>query len=155
MTPDEAASAMLDIYNDYMLNGECGASEIGTPFWDDATDVDDQSPLDTQSWYGEVDDASADPAEMTFFENAAIWAITGLLAVGVDVNAAILFHTIAPRFHIAIRTGDVGEIIRILADGEEQAKVDTSDYDSNSIVRVPVVLGDSETGHDLMIVKVS
>lgn len=153
MTPEETAAAMLDIYDEYMLNGDCTTEQVGTPFWDDATDVDDQLPSGTQSWYGYVDDAEADPAEIGFFENAVIWTITGLLAVGVDVNAAILFHTIAPRFHVAMRSSDIGEIIRILADGEEQARIDTSDYAPNSIIRVPVVLDDTLAGHDLLIVK--
>lgn len=155
MTPDEAASAMLEIYNDYMLNGECTSSEIPTPFWDDATDLDDQEPAGAQSWYGYVDEPDAEPAEITFFESAAIWTITGLLAISGNVGAAILYHTIAPRFAVAVRTGDVGEIIRILFDGEEQARIDTAAHPANSVVRVPVVGDASLSTHELLIIKAS
>ena len=155
MTPDEAALAMLEIYNDYMLNGECGTSEVPTPFWDSGDDLDDENTPALEQWYGYVDEPDGDPAELTFFENAAIWTITGLLAISGNVGAAILFNTTAPRFHLAIRAGDVGEIIRILFDDEEKARVNTGDYSPNEVIRVPIVGDPDIATHDLMIIKVS
>ena len=153
MTPEEAASAMLEIYNDYMLNGECTSSEIPTPFWDSGDDLDDEAPPATESWYGYVDDVDASPETIGFFESVSIWAITGLLAISGNVGAAILFNTTAPRFHLAMRAGDVGEIIRILFDAEEKARIDTSEYDAGEVIRVPIIGDESLSTHQLIIIK--
>lgn len=157
MTPDEAAELMTSILLGY-YNSECGDSDVPTPYWDEDTDVDDHEPADMQNWYGYVTDPEAAPGELTFFENAAIWAMTGFLAVAtweVGAAPAILFHTIAPRFTLAMRRGDVGEIIRILVDGEEAARVDTSSAAPGEVVRAPIVGDPTLSTHELMIVQVS
>ena len=154
MTPEEAAAIMLTMYNDYALAAGCATAETPTPFWDTADDLDDENTPAAQGWYGYVDQAEGDPETLTFFENAAIWTLTGLLAISGNVGAAILFNTTAPRFHLAVRAGDVGEIIRILFDNEEKARIDTSDYDAGEVIRVPIVGDPAETTHDLLIIKV-
>jgi len=136
----------------------CGVTSVPTPFWDDDADVDDQAEPDIQEWYGTVSDPEAPPGELTFVENAAIWGFTGLLAVAtweVGAAPAILFHTIAPRFVLATRRGDVGEIIRILVDGEEAARVDTSAYSEGDVIETAIVADPEIETHELMIVQVS
>lgn len=130
-----------------------------TPFWDEDTEVDDELPADTQPWYGSVSDPSLPPGELTFVENAAIWATTGFLAVAtweIGAAPAILFHTIAPKFVLAMRRGDVGEIIRIIVDGQDSASVDTASSAVGDVIRVPIVADPAvTTGHDIMLIQVS
>lgn len=133
--------------------------EVPSPYWDEDSDVDDAEPTDVQTWYGTVSDPEAPPVELDFVENAAVWAFTGFLALAtweIGAAPAILFHTIAPRFLLATKRGDFGEIIRILVDGEEAARVDTSGYAPGDVIRTPIVGNPAiETGHDIMIVQVS
>lgn len=136
----------------------CGTSGVPTPYWDTDTDVDDEAEPAEQAWYGYVEDAEAEPAELTFFENAAIWTFTGFIAaasVEVGFYPAILFHTVAPRFVLAMRRGDFGNVVRILVDGEEQARVDTSTLATDDILEVPVVAPGESSPHELMIVGMS
>jgi len=155
--PEEMAYAMRLMLLAY-LDSECGATSVPTPFWDEDTDVDDQEPTATQTWYGTVSDPEAAPAQLDFVENAAVWIFTGFLAVAtIEIGAApaILFNTIAPRFILATKRGDLGEIIRILVDGEEAAQVDTSGYAAGEVIRTPII-GDPElTSHQVMIIQVS
>ena len=132
--------------------------DVPTPFWDQDTDVDDSAPVETQTWYGTVSDPELPPGELTFIENAAIWTFTGFLAVAtIEIGAApaILFNTIAPRFVLATRRGDLGEIIRILVDGEEAARVDTSGYAAGDVIRTPIIADPALSTHDVMIVQVT
>jgi len=136
----------------------CATRDVPAPYWDASEDVDDDLPVDAQPWYGTVSDPEAPPDELDFVENAAIWAMTGFLAVAtweIGAAPAILFHTIAPRFVLATRRGDLGEIIRILVDGEEAARVDTSSASEGDVIRTPIVPPASDDGHDIMIVQVS
>lgn len=132
---------------------------VPTPYWDEDTEVDDEMPTDMQTWYGTVSNPEAPPEELDFVENAAIFAMTGFLAVAtweVGFAPAILFHTIAPRFVLAMRRGDAGEIIRILVDGEEAARVDTTSAAVGDVVRVPIVADPAVmTGHDIAVIQVS
>lgn len=133
-------------------------STIPTPYWDEDTEVDDTAPVTSQTWYGTVSDPEAPPDELDFVENAAIWIMTGFLAVAtweIGAAPAILFHTIAPKFVIASRRGDVGEIIRILVDGEEAARVDTSSSSVGDVINTPIVADPAIEGHDIMIIQVS
>lgn len=160
MTQEESAQAFIDIIsNTFDLEESCAATEVPTPYWDEDSEVDDEESSETQVWYGTVSDPEAPPEELDFVENAAIFAFTGFLAAAtweVGFAPAILFHTIAPRFVLAIRRGDVGEIIRILVDGEEAARVDTSSASAGDVINVPIIADETiETGHDLVIVQVS
>lgn len=139
-----------------LANGTSG--EVGTPYWDDDADVDTEAPSDMQSWYGTVSNPEAAPAELDFVENALVWGFTGLIALAtweVGAAPAILFHTIAPKFLIATKRGDVGEVIRILVDGSEAARVDTSGVAPGEIVNTPIVADPSLSSHTLTIVQVS
>lgn len=157
MLPDEAAEAWKDIVIQAPYN-TIGSQSIGTPFWDEASDVDDEMPKDAQPWYGYVTNPEAPPEELDFVENATIWALTGMLAVAtweIGFAPAILFHTIAPKFGLAVKRGDLGEIIRIFMDGEEAARVDTTPYSPGEVIRVRIVGDPEEEEHDLMIVQMS
>jgi hypothetical protein len=132
--------------------------EVGTPYWDDDEDVDSEAPIDEQTWYGTVSNPDAPPAELDFVENALVWTFTGLIALATPELAfapAILFHTIAPKFLIATKRGDVGELIRILVDGSEAARVDTSGYAPGEIINTQIIADPSLDTHTLTIVQVS
>lgn len=157
LTPEEAAQAwntiILNAYDDVSLES------VPAPYWDTDDDVDDEEPESDPVWYGTVEDPDAPPEELTFVENAAIWAFTGFIAAAtweVGFAPAILFHTIAPRFVLAMKRGDAGEIIRILIDGEDAALVDTTDAAVGDIVKTTVMPDPAvTTGHDIMIIQVS
>lgn len=149
---DAAEAAQIIIDSGY--DGTCAAStNTPTPYWDDATDVDDESDPATQVWYGYVDDAEAAREELTFFEDAAIWTFTGFLAVTGTPAAAILFNTIAPSFVLAMRGDDFGEVIRVLIDGQEQARVDTTGL-AGEVIRVPIAPDPDVSPHEVLLIKV-
>lgn len=150
--PEEAAAAAQDII-DSGYEGTCstGSSMIPTPFWDDVTETDDQDPVETQPWYGSVLDPDLPADELTFVENAGIWAFTGFLALSGTPAAAILFHTIAPDFVLAMRGDDFAEVIRIIIDAQDYAEIQTTG-DPDELVELQVAAGESETGHDILLV---
>lgn len=119
LTPDEAADAWDVIINraveeSFENNCETG---IPTPYWDDATDLDDEAQPADQTWYGIFDG--------TFQETVENFAIAGFIAYSGNVGAAVKFLTIAPAFRLAWKTGDLGGIIRVIIDGSDAATVDT------------------------------
>jgi len=139
----------------------CGivVQDAPTPYWDEDSEVDDTASPETQTWYGTVSDPTLPADELSFVEHLAVFAFTGFLAVATweaGAAPAILFHTIAPKFILAMRRGDAGEIIRILIDGEDAAQVDTSSYTAGDVIEVPIIADPAvTTGHDIMIVQVS
>jgi len=148
------ADVFNDVVIDLMLDPE-QCRTVPTPFWDEAQDLDDEMPADDQIWYGEVDDPEAPPEEITFIDNAAIWLITGFVAYAGDIGAAIFFHTIAPRFVLAWKRGDVGEIIRVIIDSADYGTVDTGTVDVGEIVQLNVLPDPELESHDILLVKVS
>jgi len=132
---------------------------VPTPYWDEDTEVDDQAESPVQTWYGSVDDPELPPDELTFTENALIWVMTGFVAAAsweVGFAPAILFHTIAPKFYLAMRRGAIGEVIRILIDGADAVTVDTSSASEGDVINVPIVADPAiTTGHDIMLLQVS
>lgn len=151
LQPDEAAEAFREIVDQAPYN--LLDRGVDTPYWDDDADVDDEETPEMQPWYGYVTDP--DSPTTTFVEDVGIWAFTGLLAVAGAPLAAIAFHTFAPRFVVAVRRGNLGEIIRLYVDGAEAAEVDTSPYTEGELINVPVLPEENEDGHDLMLVRVS
>lgn len=152
-TAAETAAA----FNQIILDAYDGVGEsMPTPFWDEDSDVDDEEPVETQPWYGYVTNPDAPPDELDFVTEAAIWTITGFLAVAtveLGFAPAILFNTVARKLVIPMRRGDLGEIIRIWIDGSEGATVDTTPYAPGDIVRVQVVGDPDEETHQLIIVQ--
>lgn len=152
LTPEEVAAYCYQVYTAW-IESTCsgGTGEIPTPFWDDVTDTDDQEPSETQPWYGLVLDPDLPPDELTFVENAGIWAFSGLLAVSGLPAAAILFQTTAPSFVLAMRGDDFGQVIRILIDGEDAAEVELS-ADPDELVEVPLYPDPEISLHDILII---
>lgn len=139
MTVEETTQIMREMLIRW-YDDACEPATVDTPYWDDASDVDDELSDVEQPWYGKVENASVPPDELTFIEDATIWIFTGLLAVATVEAAfvpAIAFRTIAPKFVVAIRTGDFGRIIRLFVDGSEAARVE--DDGSGDIINMPVV----------------
>lgn len=150
MTPAETAEYFSSVLNRWYTE-PCGGGGTPTPFWDDATDTDDEFTPETQPWYGFVTDADLPADELTFVENVGIWAFTGLLALTGTPAAAILFHTTAPAFVLAMRGDDFGQVIRVIVDAEEQAEVTLPD-DPDFLYELTLNPGDSDLGHDILLV---
>lgn len=114
--------AIIDAQNDvsilkWLLTEPAGTTGVPTPYWDEATDLDDQESADVQSWYGIFDG--------TFQETVENFVIAGFIAYSGQIGAAITFLTLAPRFRLAWKTGDLGGIIRVIIDGADAGTVDT------------------------------
>lgn len=148
---DAAATAQLIIDSGYE-DGVCGAmGNIQTPFWDDATDTDDEYSVAEQPWYGEVDDPELPADELTFIENAGIWAFTGLLAFSGTPAAAILFNTSAPSFVLAMRGDDFSQVIRVIVDAHDQVTVETTG-DPDELLQIPLVGDPTLETHDVLVI---
>lgn len=101
----------------WLLTEPAGEMGVPTPYWDDQSDLDDQEPPTDQQWYGIFDG--------TFQETVENFIIAGFIAYSGNIGAAITFLTIAPRFRLAWKTGDVGGVIRMFIDGADAGTVDT------------------------------
>ena len=95
-TPDQVASAFSDMYDKY------GVDDPDPPFWEDENDVDQTENL-TQPWY----------------DTLADWIITGFLAVTATPGAGVVYYTTIPKLRMALRTGNLGTIARVLLDDIE------------------------------------
>jgi len=122
MSREDAAAEAFAIFTDANERAQTDSCDITVPapYWDDETDVDAEEPVEDQAWYGE---AAGEP--LTFVERVGIWVITGFIAYSGQIGAAITFTTIAPRFVLAWKTGDLGGIIRIVIDSADAGTVDT------------------------------
>lgn len=119
MSPQEAADAWYDIIaeaEEANFEAICDPG-IPTPYWDDVADLDDQEQPIDQAWYGIFDG--------TFQETVENFVIAGFIAYSGQIGAAVSFLTIAPRFRLAWKTGDLGGIIRVIIDGADVGTVDT------------------------------
>lgn len=119
LTPDEAADAWHAIIQravDESFENNCETG-VPTPYWDDVADLDDQEQPAAQTWYGIFDG--------TFQETVENFAIAGFIAYSGQIGAAVSFLTLAPRFRLAWKTGDLGGIIRVIIDGADVGTVDT------------------------------
>lgn len=118
MTPAESAEFFTSLLSAY-YESDCEESdEIPTPYWDEATDTDDEATGLAQLWYGNW-------IEGEFVESVGTFVIAGFLAYAATPGAAVFFLTIAPRFRLAWRTGSLGGIIRVIIDGADYGTVDT------------------------------
>lgn len=89
---------------------------------------------------------------LTFAENAAIWTLTGLLAFSGTPLAAIAFLTVAPKFVIDMRTGNLGGIVTMYVDGIPAAVVDTH-ADAVGVLRTMLVGNPDNDTHQIYIQK--
>jgi len=155
ISPDEAAETALAILDAAYENAIYGCQiSYPTPWWDEAQDVDDDMSPTTQPWYGEVTDPEAPADELEFVENAAIWVITGFIAYAGQIGGAVFFNTVAPRFVLAWRRGDVGELIRVVIDAADYGTVDTSTVAAGEIITLDVLPVDTELEtHDILLIN--
>lgn len=154
VTPQEAAERMTVMLTDY-YNGQCGGTveeTVPTPYWDDATDLDDETPIDLQEWYGLVTDWTAPIDGLTFVENAAVWAITGFVAYAAGIGAAVTFRTVARNFVLAVQREDAGEAIRVIVNGVQETKIDTTPYAPGEVIEVPIAAETAADYYDILIV---
>lgn len=131
--------------------------EYPTPFWDDETDLEDEEPADMQPWYGEVTNPSAPAGELDFIENAALWLITGIVAIATfevgGIAPAIVFHTTVEKFIILQKRGDAAATIRFVVDGQDAKFVNTAPYSAGDIIETPIVTPATGGDHTLMIIQ--
>lgn len=124
-----------------------------TPYWDTATDSDDEYPPGALTpWYGVATVTYHSPPDVTFVETLATWVIAGFIAYAGQPGAAIAFLTIAPKFVLAFKTGDIGAIVDIIVDGAHIASVDTFSV-VDGIKRLPVFADPDNDTHQIYIVK--
>lgn len=155
ITPEEAAAACYDILLKFVASSTLECEKlIPAPYWDNDEDVDDELPDPIQYWYGEVTNPTDPPDELTFVENAAIWVFTGFVAYAGGIGAAAVYHTIAPRFALAWKRGDLGELIRVVIDAADYGTVDTSTVDVGEIITLEVLPDQTLEEHDIMLIKV-
>lgn len=122
----------------------CPTYTVGTPYWDDATDLDDQADAADQPWYGHVEGD-------TFIEDAAKFVIAGFLAKAVSPQAAVLYHTFERKFRLAWMTGGQAGFAQVFIDTLLAGEFDLSG-DAGVIVEQPFVVDELEDGHDILVV---
>lgn len=142
-TPEEQQLAVdrASMLKDMIYQGTHGG--VPTPYWDDAQDLDDQEPASEQEWYGIFDGS--------FHETVENFVIAGFIAYSGNVGAAITFLTIAPRFRLAWKTGDLGGIIRVIIDGSDAGTVDTF-ADEEGVLERDYVGDPDEDEHRILMV---
>jgi hypothetical protein len=137
---------------------DVGEEDFPAPYWDSDEDVDDEMPAEEQEWYGMVTNPAAPADELTFVENAVIWIITGFIALVLvpalpaGVAAGLAFRTLATRFTLAFRRGDIIEQIRIVIDAKDYGTVDTSTVAEGEIIEIDVNGLDEADFHDILLV---
>lgn len=143
LTPEEAAEQWYSMVAEAWEIEGCGAGLVPTPFWDDVTDTDDEAEPAAQDWYGVYDG--------DFTAQLADWTIAGFIAATGNIGGAIFFTTIAPKFRLAWKTGDVGGIVRVFVDSADYGTVDTYS-DVPGIIEKDYIADPEETEHAVLIV---
>jgi len=123
----------------------CPGSEVEPPYWDSVSDVEDEETPETQTWYGEY-------VSGTFTEVLENWTIAGFIALSGNPAAAIAFLTIAPKFRLAFKAGDIGGIVRIFIDAVDYGTVDTASG-TDEIITFDVVADPEISPHEIILVK--
>lgn len=151
LTPEVVADKCREIFDKYLISTDTPET-MPTPFWDDTVDVDDEEPTDTQVWYGEVSSFLAPIDDLDFAQNAAIWGITGFVAYAAGIAPAIAFRTVARNFVLAVQREDVGEAIRVVVNGVQETRVDTTPYAVGEIIEVPIAVETEAAFYDITII---
>lgn len=94
MSPEDMAQWFSDHYADFTKD----ATE--TPYSESAEDIDG---LPEAPWY----------------ENVYDWIIAGFLAITFSEGAAIIYQATIPKLRMAIRTGNLGALFRVIVNGVE------------------------------------
>ncbi|HTS10277.1 MAG TPA: hypothetical protein VMP68_32235 [Candidatus Eisenbacteria bacterium] len=121
---DVDPATMVALFTDIISNAyEIPANQcdimVQAPYWETEADVDAESPLDIQGWYGVLF------GEDTWQAQIEDWVIAGFIAYAGEIGAAIQFLVLAPKIRLAFKTWDVGGIIDILIDAVSVGRVDT------------------------------
>jgi len=119
--------------------------DVPAPYWDTESNSDDELPAAEQEWYGIFIDPEGFQATM---EN---WVIAGFIAYSGQIGAALTFLTLAPKFRLAWKRGDLGGIIKVFIDGAEAAEVDTYSATPDIIER-EFVTDPAEDEHEILMV---
>jgi hypothetical protein len=105
-----------------------------------------------------VTNPAAPADELTFVENAVIWILSGFIALVLvpalpaGVAAGLAFRTLATRFTLAFRRGDIIEQIRIIIDAKDYTVVDTSTVAEGELIEVNINGLDEADFHDILLV---
>lgn len=94
LTPDETAAIYSGIYQEFLH------FQNEPPVWETPDDIDGQPE---QVWYEELSD----------------WIIAGFLAITFTPLAALTYQSTVPKLRIAIRTGNLGALFKVLINGIE------------------------------------
>jgi hypothetical protein len=154
LSQQEAAdifAGILDAAYEQALSGQCDP-DVPTPWWDTATDSDDMAAVADQPWYGLAVVTYASPPEVTFVEQVAIWLFAGFIVYSGQPGAALAFLTIAPKFVIALKTGDVGAVVDLIVDASRVGRYNTYSP-TPGVMRIPVVGNPDLDEHQIYIVK--
>lgn len=157
LTTAEAAAAWAEIIEDAYTRAQLGTCliDVPAPYWDEssADDADDQMPVETQIWYGEIvalpSFVTLD-AELTFLDNLGIWLIAGFIAYAGQPGAAIAFVPLARKFVLAFKQHSLGGVVSVLVDFIHLADIDTYGVEDgvvNAIISIP----DDGMGHTLYV----
>lgn len=142
LTPEEAAEVWTSMVLEAWQETACPAG-VPTPYWDEASDLQDEADASVQTWYGIFDG--------TFHETVENFVIAGFVAYAGGIGAAVRFLTIAPAFRLAWKTGDVGGIIRVFIDGADAGTVDTYSA-SEGVIERDYVGDPDEDEHEIIMV---
>lgn len=154
ISPETTAEIFRDALLDALTLEEISCPYlVPAPYWDEESTADDEAESDVQIWYGVIEDFLAPIDELTFVENAAVWAITGFVAYAAGPGAAIYFRTVARQFVLAVQADNIGEVIRVVIDATEYS-IDTSGYSEGDIIELEIPVTDPELDeHDIYVIN--
>lgn len=144
LTPEETAAACDLILREMWNDESCGTGDTPVPYWDTAEDSDDEAPPDEQPWYGMFIDE-------TFQATLENWVIAGFVAYAATPAAALTFLTLAPKFRLAFKTGDIGGIIRVFIDAQDAGTIDTFS-ETPGIIEQDFIADPENEDHQIMLV---
>lgn len=94
MSVDDTVAAFDEMYQRYIVNDD------EPPAWSTPNELDGEP---AQPWYEALED----------------WIIAGFLAITFTPLAAITYQTTVPKIRVALRTGNIGALFRVLINGVE------------------------------------
>lgn len=159
LTPEEASAVWYSMLSESWAGESIECQMYPTPFWDDESDVEDEEPAEIQPWYGSVSNPEAPAGELDFIENAALWIITGIVAIATfevgGIAPALAFRTTVEKFIILQKRGDAAATIRYVVDGQDMKFVNTAPYAPGDIIETEIITPQTGGEHQLLIVQTS
>lgn len=114
-----------EIFREALFDALLATEVLPAPYWDDPEGDDAGDPEDNP--------------EFPFYEDVAVWAITGFVAYAAGIGAALQFWTVQKQFRIALRQSDIGGIVSLFMDGDLVAEVDTYSAAAPDLVYVDII----------------